>query len=80
MITVTSEVELYLNCSPQWICFFEYSRNLETSFLKNTSDKYEFFWFKIIILLFLEKLPKETQIFQIHFPISIFDLELNVFF
>ena len=80
MITVTSEVVRYLNCSPQWICFFEYSRNLEIPFLKNTSDRYESFWFKIIILLYLRKLPKETQIFQIHFPISILDLEFNVFF
>ena len=38
VITVTLQVQLYLNHSPQWIFFFQYSRNLEMFFWKNTSE------------------------------------------
>ena len=39
VITATLQLQLYLNHSPQWIFFFQYSRNLEIFFWKNISER-----------------------------------------
>ena len=84
IITVTLKVQLYLNCSPPWIFFFEHSRDI---FFKENFHKVAPAGFLRIKIEgsdlkpsnVLGRIIKHSQIFQFHFPANI-DLGVNFFF